>query len=111
MGGGARPPSRCAFCLTAGWPLRACNCGGPGCRFVCDFVDEVPDDVFGRLTPAGQGAFEPVTSTTGVKTRLPAQYFVMAMHNMSLADALAEFKVWVLMWWRATGGIHGRSHA
>ncbi len=65
------------------------------CRFVCDFLDEVPDDVFYRLTPAAQVAFEPVNSTTGVKTRLRAQYYVMAMHSMSLANALTMFKVCV----------------
>ena len=63
---------------------------------MCDFVDEVPDDIFRRLTHAGQVAFEPVNPTTGVKTRLKAQYYVMAMHNMSLADALTMFKVCVL---------------
>ncbi len=60
---------------------------------MCDFMDEVPDAVFDLLTPAGQVAFEPVNPTTGVKTRLRAQYYVMAMHNMSLADALKAFKV------------------
>ena len=58
-----------------------------------DFVDEVPDAVFDRLTPAGQVAFEPVNPTTGDKIRLRAQYYLMAMHNMSLADALTMFKV------------------
>ena len=62
---------------------------------MCDFVDEVPDDIFRRLTHAGQVAFEPVNPTTGVKTRLKAQYYVMAMHSMSLADALTLFKVCV----------------
>jgi hypothetical protein len=60
---------------------------------VCDFVDEVPDDIFRRLTHAGQVAFEPVNPASGVKTRLKAQYYVMAMHSMSLANALALFKV------------------
>ena len=60
---------------------------------MCDFLDEVPDDVFSRLTPAAQVAFEPVNPTTGGKTRLRAQYYVMAMHTMSLANALALFKV------------------
>jgi hypothetical protein len=60
---------------------------------VCDFLDEVPDCVFCRLTPAAQVAFEPVNPTTGYKTRLRAQYYVMAMHNMSLAYALDLFRV------------------
>jgi hypothetical protein len=73
--------------------LRVCRCLMWCRRFVCDFLDEVPDDVFCRLTPAAQVAFEPVNPTTGVKTRLRAQYYVMAMHSMSLANALALFKV------------------
>ncbi len=63
-------------------------------RFVCDFVDEVPDTIFDGLTHAGQAAFESVNPATGL-SRLRAQYYVMAMHNMSLADALTMFKVGV----------------
>jgi hypothetical protein len=62
-------------------------------RFVCDFVDEVPDTIFDGLTHAGQAAFESVNPATGLKSRLRAQYYVMAMHSMSLADALTMFKV------------------
>ena len=90
--------------------LRVCRCLMWCRRFVCDFLDEVPDDVFCRLTPAAQVAFEPVNPTTGVKTRLRAQYYVMARHSMSLANALALFKVcaWqqslsavAFSWWTA----------
>lgn len=62
-------------------------------RFVCDFVDEVPDAIFDCLTPIGQVAFESIHPATGSKSRLRAHYNVMAMHNMSLADALTMFKV------------------
>ncbi len=60
---------------------------------MCDFVDEVPDEIFCRLTYAGQVVFEALNPTTGVKTRRRAQYYVMAMHNMSLADVQGLFKV------------------
>jgi hypothetical protein len=60
-------------------------------RFVCDFVDEVPDEVFDRLTYAARAAFE--STCDGVRARLRAQYYLMAMHGMSLAEALGTFQV------------------
>jgi hypothetical protein len=70
----------CGFCL--------------GCmhRFVCDFVDEVPDGIFECLTPSAQAAFQTV-SAVGVKSRIRAQYYIMAMHSWTLADALGSFQV------------------
>ncbi len=65
-----------------------------GCmhRFVCDFVDEVPDGIFECLTPSAQAAFQTV-GAVGVKSRIRAQYYVMAMHSWTLADALGSFQV------------------
>ena len=87
------------------------------CRFVCDFVGEVPDTIFYELTHAGQAAFESANPATGLKSRLRAQYYVMAMHNMSLADALTMFKVGICasVWARymlsvgaENGSVYGR---
>jgi hypothetical protein len=62
-------------------------------RFVFDFVDEVPDAIFDCLTPTVQAVLESVNPVTGLMSRVRAQYYVLAMHNMSLAGALTIFKV------------------
>ena len=61
-------------------------------RFVCDFVDEVPGGMLECLTPSAQAAFQTV-SAVGVKSRIRAQYYIMAMHSWTLANALGSFQV------------------
>ncbi len=58
------------------------------CRFICDFIDEVPDDIFHKMPHLIQTALQSPT-----KPRSRVQYYVMGMHSMSLANALEMFKV------------------
>jgi len=58
------------------------------CRFVGDFVDEVPDDLFNRLPARSQENLQ-----SPGKPRSRVQYYLMSMHCMSLPTALGKFPV------------------
>ena len=63
-------------------------------RFICDFVDELPDNIFSRLPHVIQASFGQLTSTSLAPPCRPrAQYYLMAVHTMSLVSALAMFQV------------------
>ncbi len=85
-------------------PVRPCYPPSTACtgRFVCEFEDVVPEAVYSKLPPSAQRAFQRdsndkgaalatahhcAAAEAGVDVRR-AQYYVMAMHTVSLETAL-----------------------
>jgi len=57
-------------------------------RFVGEFIDEVPDDLFNLLGEPSKANLQ-----SPGKPRSRVQYYLMSMHCMSLATALEMFPV------------------